>query len=99
MYKMMILIKIEISEVKYALNKLDVKSKTSEGITPKCMNNLLPPIIQMLLMMLNLIFKGGMNAIHQTGYGIPKVFSNHQSLPMLLPLWVYLRNLSDNIKQ
>ena len=55
---------IEISEVEDALHKLNVKSKTSDSITPKCINNLFPTIIQMLLTF-DLIFKDGIMHIHQ----------------------------------
>ena len=53
---------IEQYEVEEALNKLNVNSKTSDGITPKCVKALFPTIINMLLMMFNLIFKGGAEA-------------------------------------
>ena len=47
---------IEQSEVEEALNKINENSKTSDGITPKCIKELFPIIINMLLMMFNLIW-------------------------------------------
>ena len=53
---------IEQSEMEEALNNVNMNSKTSDGITPKCVKKLFPTIINMLLVMFNLIFKGGAEA-------------------------------------
>ena len=67
---------IDKKEVEEALESLNVNSKTGDGITPNCVKAIFPVIINMLLLMLNLVFKGGADAYPKNWLnfvnGIPK---------------------------